>query len=510
MSISLREAAEAAEILMGRIDSDPIRNSDDFGSQADFQESDKAECWFFGANRSGKTHSLAKKIACLARFGHHKPSDALSLPPGPPASIIVVSVTNDNSRNVVQPKLFNNGLGVSETPFIPDSEIENWNITNQILFLKNGSKIIFKSCQEGATKFAGYHADMIAFDEPPDEDVYKECTFRVGGGRRLLIRGAATVLPPPGEPGGVSWMYRRKIAPWMQNGRNAKSKNLDIYSMSIYENPLIPDEELRRLESMYQPGSPEYLIRMKGVLLASIGGAPVYTNFMREYHMNPDLGPEHIVPNLPLCLCCDFNQENGVWLVGQKHGQIFKVYDEITLERSDIASMVYEFRSRYPQHQAEIFVYGDATGRRRSDQTGESNYFMIAEYMSGYPCPIRYFVPAANPPVGDRIAAVNRLMRPADGHKRFEMSYRCEQTAADFEGTKYKQNGNIDKDGGRRSDGADAFGYWAVADSPVMRPVTGAGRSIRSIRSPGGFRPQSGKPFPATVTSIRSPRRHYG
>lgn len=507
MQTTMRDAAEAAELLAERILTDPIRNSADYGTQGDFQESDKPECWLFGANRSGKTHSLAKKVACLARFGHHRPSDAMSKLPGPPMSIMVVSRNADQSRNVFQPKLFHNRIGVNETPFIPDSEIESWNQTTQILFLKNGSKIIFKVSESGSEAFAGYDVDLMAFDEPPFEEVYKECTFRVGGNRRLLIRGAATVLPPPGQPGGISWMYRRKIAPWMENGKNAGSKSLDIFTMALKDNPFILDEERTRLEEMYLPGTPEHQIRIEGKLLASIGGSPVYTGFMRDYHINPLLDKTQIVPFVPLVLAVDFNTENGVWLVGQKIGQTFKVYDEICLERSDVMSMTMEFRIRYPSHGAELWIYGDSTGRKRSEQTGESNYFMIAEYLQGYPCPIRYFIPPKNPPVEHRVNSVNRIFRPADGMRRFEMSGSCEETIADFEGSKWKQNGTIDKEGGRRSDGADSLGYWIMQSAPVAMPLGRQHQNIRTIRSPGRARPVSGRPFPATVRSIRMGRR---
>jgi hypothetical protein len=512
MQLDLRTVAEAAEIFIDRRESDPLLKGINFGAQGAFHCSVKPEVWMFGGNRTGKSHSLAKKIASFARFGHENHERAYLHAPRGPVSILVVSVTHDQSRNVMQPKIFNNGSGVAEIPFIPDSEIENFNKTEQILRLKNGSIIYFKSCQSGPEVFAGYSCDMIAFDEPPTEEVYRECAIRVAAGRRLLIRGAATILPPPGQPGGISWMYHKKIAPWKDKGGNDNNKMLDIFTMSVYDNPLILDEELRRMEEQFPPGSPEYLIRMKGSLLPSIGGTLVYTPFMRAYHVDHELGPKDIKKHLPICLSTDFNAADGVWTVNQKWQDEYVTLDEIHLERSDVASMVYEFRSRYPTHGAELWIYGDATGRKRDGQTGEANFYLIQEYFEGYPVPIRFNLPQAglNPPIRDRVASVNRVLRPADGSRRYRIASHCIETIKDFEGTKWRLNGTIDKEGGRRSDGADTVGYWINIEQPVQRKI-GPTRRLTSIARPGGFRRPPNRPagvFPPGVTNM--PRGGFG
>lgn len=502
--LDLRTIAEAADIYTERRDKDPLNNAQDFGAQEAFHASTKPEVWLFGGNRTGKSHSLAKMVSAYARFGHTNYKDALTKAPKGPVSILVVSVTHDQSRNVMQPKIFNNGTGVGETPFIPASEIEGFNKTEQILRLRNGSIIYFKSCQSGPEAFAGYQVDMVAFDEPPDEAVYKECVIRVAAGRRLWIRGAATILPPPGQPGGISWVYTKKIAPWKEKGGNSGTPGFDVFTMSVYDNPLILDDELRRMEEQFPPGSPEYLIRMKGALLATIGGTLVYPPFMRTYHVDHDLGPKDIKPYLPLCLSTDFNAADGVWTINQKWGEEYVTLDEIHLERSDVASMVYEFRSRYPSHNAELWIYGDASGRRRDQQTGEASFYLIQEYLEGYPVPIRFNLPQAgiNPPVRDRVASVNRVLRPADGVRRYRIAGHCTETIKDFEGTKWKLNGTIDKEGGRRSDGADTVGYYIHQEMPVQRKFVG-GR-VTSVRPAGGFRRPSraGSPgvFPPGVT----------
>jgi hypothetical protein len=124
-------------------------------------------------------------------------------------------------------------------------------------------------------------------------------------------------------------------------------------------------------------------------------------------------------------------------------------------------------------------------------------------HLQGYPVPVRVFLPDINPPVNDRVNAVNLQLAPPDGLKRVEVSPLAEQTILDFEGTKYKPNGKIDKVNGSRSDGPDCFGYWISFVAPVSQYASHSG-ALRSVRSPS-YTARKTKPgvFPATVKMDR-------
>jgi phage terminase large subunit-like protein len=472
--------------------------------------SEKAEAWLFGANRSGKTDILAYILSGMLRFGLMDPRPAYV---GNGAFIFdravkvwAISLTAEMGRNILQPKMFDNKAGVeSRFHFIPDSEISGWNITTQTLRLKNGSIAIFKTAESGRDTFQGADIDIAGFDEVPPEEVYKETTMRVGGGRRLVIRGAATILPPAGEPGGVSWMYSTKVKPWKAVGGNKNSPRLDIFTAGIRDNPTIDQDVIADIEARIPPGSPEHRIRILGELLPSIGGSLCYAGFLAEYHHEASLAPivegtprPQVLPFLPLRLSCDFNPENGVWTVCQKVGRKYNFIDEITLERSDTASMTYEFRSRFPWHGSELWVYGDTTGRRAEAAApqGESNFHVIAQHLTGYPCPIRFILPSVNPPVKDRVAAVNLILRPPTGEKRFAMAPHMIETTKDLEASKWTAAGKIDKRGGRRSDGADTIGYLISTDEPTRAIGPSEAKQVRSVRSPSYT--TSARAFPAS------------
>ena len=509
--MSLRVAAEALDLLANRRRDDGLAALSLFVHQDKFISSTKPETWLFGSNRCGKTEALCITVAAMARYGVLDPRLAK---PGETARkrVWVISLTSEMSRTNVQAKLFQNGARIDpRPPIIPDSEILSWNITTQTLRLKNGSIINFKSCESGRDAFMGADVDLLAFDEVPDAAVYEECRIRIGAGRRLITRGAATILPPAGQRGGVSWMFKAKAQPWLGRGVNTDernehpdSKDLDIFTAGLRDNPTILAEDIAVVESIFAPGTPEHRIRVMGELLPSIAGSLAYTTFVRSYHTLAVLSRKNIIPHLPLCLSVDFNPENGVWLIGQRVGRVFRILDEITLERSDIASLAYEFRSRVPAHQAELWIYGDATGRRRGDQTATSSFHLLHQYLSGYPVPIRFKLPDMNPLQRDRVDAVNLQLAPPTGERLVEISTQCERLADDLESAKWLRNGKLDK---RTEDlnAADCLGYWIHYEVPTHRGVS-LHTGPRSIKTPS-YKSSSSGVFPATRQTAVSRRR---
>jgi hypothetical protein len=83
-----------------------------------------------------------------------------------------------------------------------------------------------------------------------------------------------------------------------------------------------------------------------------------------------------------------------------------------------IAEMCERFREVFPRHESEVWVYGDASGRGRPAQTGQSDYTVILQTMKTYPVPLRLKVSEATPLVSMRVNAVNRLLRDEHGQVR--------------------------------------------------------------------------------------------
>ncbi len=448
-------------------------------------------------HNSGKSDALAAAIASFARFGNPDPRPAIG-PSGVvlydrAVSIWAISLTFPLGRDVLQAKIFDNGFvpaGQPHKPFIPPWEIADggWTSTNQVLKLKNGSLVGFKSCDQKRDIFQGVGRDMVAFDEAPPWSIYDEATMRVEAGRRLLIRGAATLLPPEGMIGGVSWLYPKKIQVFQSKGAPA---GLLIVGASIYDNPHILPEELARLEAKYPEGSVDRRIRLDGEWLPGMAGALAYPAFHRAVHVNPALGRHVREHRLPLMWNLDFNVEPMGTTVFQRVGRVYRGLDEITLESANDVAIAEEFCRRFPDHGAALWIHGDATGKRRNVQTNKTDYMLILEVLRRLPYPVEMRVPEDNPGVIDRINAVNNLLRGVGGEVRLELAPTMVETIADFEEVLRDKSGGIKKTTNRmdpycrRTAWTDGIGYMAAYNEPVGSSVGGSGRRLVSVKSPG-------------------------
>lgn len=488
-------AERHTEVLMElteRIKADPWFNFKAHPKQQAYIDSilngETSEAWAICANRSGKTEGACYIGAALARFGGTPPGYK-GIGHSKPTKGWVISATGAASRSVVQPKLFNNGMTGGRAPLIPDREVKDFNKNEQILYLNNGSVIEFKSAEMSTLSLAGAGLDWILIDEEIDKYKYDELVIRVEGGRRLVIFGACTLLPPEGQVGGVSWLFPEKIKPWIEN----QHRDYKLFGWSIYDNPYILPEEIKRLESKYPVGSVERQIRLEGEWLPGLQGARAYTSFDSRIHVRPQ---PPIEPRRPILWTWDFNVEPMASLVIQRDGDVFRVKREFVIDTdASIDQMVAWFREVIPGHHGEVWIYGDATGRHRNDGIpgAKSEFTLILNLMRTYGSPVRLKVPESNPLIGDRINAVNSAMRDEEGVARIEIDPSCVELIDDLEQVLRDQRGGLKKSRVRtdpyfrRTHTSDALGYFIVYERPV-RVKTILNRVTNAIRNPGYFR----------------------
>jgi len=477
------EMVTLAEELKIRQGGDPLRNYSLHEKQRAFVNSvlyqEAKENWFIAANRSGKSDAGAYIGATLARFG------VPNAPPGERSTSGWVSALDfPTSRDVIQPKYFDNGFvppGQRHQPFIPKHEIEQWRVDDQILKLKNGSIIGFKSADSGRRKYQGSEKDWLHMDEEHPWDIYEEAVIRVGA-RPLLFFCTATILPPEGTGSTVSWVFGKVIQPF-QAGTLAHAR---VFGASIYDNPGIDPNEIKRLESIYPIGSLSRRIRLEGEWLPGLGGSRAYVGFERHLHVREQPPISHL---RPIIWTWDFNVEPMCSLVGQVDGNVYRVYREFVMDDANIGEMCAMFYEHFPKHRAEIWVYGDASANRRTGQTGKSDYFVMMQEMRAFNVPIRLRVPPDNPKVADRINAVNRLCKDEAGQIRLQIDPSCTELITDMEGVLRDGRGGIYKVRNRkdpyfrRTHTSDALGYWLSFEEPV-RPPSDATRTYGNLGGP--------------------------
>ena len=482
------------ELLARRRREDPLLNYTLHEKQRQFVTSiiDRTfkENWFIAANRSGKTDAGAYAGSKLSRFG----VKSTKIQPGNiqvndrATSGWVSALDFPTSRDVLQPKYFDNGFvppGQVHKPFIPDHEIEEWRDHDQILKLKNGSIIGFKSAESGRKKYQGTEKDWMHMDEEHPWEIYEESVIRIGA-RPLNFFCTATILPPEGINTTTSWVFGKIIQPWQAGSLS----HVGLYGASIYDNPGISLDEIARLEAIYPTNSLSRRIRLHGEWLPGIGGSRAYTAFDRQLHVRPQPA---ISKMRPLCWMWDFNVEPMVSLIGQvdyeKGSPIYRIYKEFILEEANIPDMCSLFSDHFPGHRAEVLLYGDATSDRRVGQTGKTDYYVVQQEMRSLRVPVRLRVPQANPKVADRINSVNRLCRDESGLIRISIDPSCTELIADLEQVLRDGKGGIFKVRNRkdpyfrRTHTSDALGYWTSYEEPVIPPSDHI-RSAVNLRSP--------------------------
>jgi len=473
----LQYSAEVADEWSRRVTADALRQfrayPQPYPKQQQFVEDDvQRETLLLGANRSGKTIALCARVARRVREGSAR-------------LVWIVSPSNAMSRQNIAPQLWEGLPGI--VPFIPKPEIASVrSVPDLEVCGVEGWKIVLKSCEQGRDKFAGAAVDEIAFDEPPTWPVYNECAIRFGAGKRCLLRMAATLLPPPGDAGGVcQWLWSEKIEPWL-HGR--APQDLTILNVAMGDNPYITPEQLAVARRLYGANTLDYRIRIQGELLPGLTGARCYSAFERRLHVNKTLGPQSIDPLRPLYVGIDVNVEPLCCVVSQLQGKVWRALDEIVLRPGTMGELGEQIRERYGAHRAEVVLCGDAMGEHRHAQTGKTDYEVLLAALAGGPR-TRLAVPPKNPPDRDRVNLANFLLGAGGNPVRIEVAPSCPELIADLEQVLWSADGGHVKKSHRAEDpyyqrthASDAWTYvlWLREAGAVMA----AGRTKRALPAP--------------------------
>lgn len=177
-----------------------------------------------------------------------------------------------------------------------------------------------------------------------------------------------------------------------------------------------------------------------------------------EFDRNLNDSRETIRPSEPLHVGMDFNvgQMSAVFFVlreGEPHA-----VDELT-GLLDTPAMIAAIKSRFVGH--AIHVYPDASGGgRRSNNASESDVALLRQAR------FNVFAPSANPPVKDRVLAMNQMIH-SEGKRRLRVNQdTCPAFVECLEKQAYDKNGEPDKSSGLDHLN-DAGGYFVHYKFPV-------------------------------------------
>jgi hypothetical protein len=206
-----------------------------------------------------------------------------------------------------------------------------------------------------------------------------------------------------------------------------------------------------------------------------------------------NIAPQAFLSSNQLCWALDFNvdpmcsviaqiEESGTRaqaLMGER-GATVHVLSEICLADSNIREACAEFAKRagvYAEQRCPIRVnvYGDAAGNART-HAGASDWELVREYFrNDNRFVFNFKIPSADPPVKDRVTAVNSMLCNSLGEARLFADPRCKELARDFQQVAWKPDasGNLtasmDKSDKRRTHVSDALGYLIHREFPVRQ-----------------------------------------
>jgi hypothetical protein len=261
-------------------------------------------------------------------------------------------------------------------------------------------------------------------------------------------------------PEGFRWM-------WNTFGSDDAQQRTDrkLIKMRTADNPHLPPDFIERLQANYDPQLLRAYLDGEFVNLTT---GQVYDRFDRIKHVREDFNA--IEDEETILVGIDFNITNTNAALAIRRGRELFFFDEIAAAH-DTDAIGQELRRRYPH--ARILGYPDASGANRSTNSSRSDVAILASY------DISNMAPKANPPIRDRVAAVQAALENGKGETRLWVHPRCRKLIECLELQSYNERGEPDKEA-NYDHMNDAAGYLVHRVFEVGRAT--AGRAVRNLR----------------------------
>ena len=259
-------------------------------------------------------------------------------------------------------------------------------------------------------------------------------------------------------PEGFRWMWQTFAS---EDGKCRNDRRL--IRMRTQDNPYLPADFIERLEANYDPQLLKAYLDGEFVNLTT---GQVYDRFDRAKHVTAIDAPSY---REPLRIGVDFNVGNMSAVIAYRNGKTLHVFDEVS-GAHDTDALAQTIKARYPDHR--LYVYPDASGGNRSTNASQTDIAILESYgMSNQS-------PRANPPVRDRVAAMQALMENGKGEIRLHIDHSCCKLIECLELQSYSEKGEPDKDGGYDHMN-DAIGYLVWREFNPLHAGAGRGTGVR-------------------------------
>jgi len=323
-----------------------------------------------------------------------------------------------------------------------------------VLTFAEGQHTILLRTMETWNRIRGQNLCAIGFDEADTankrtaDQATRMALARLRAGNVRQFYAATT-------PEGYGWAYQTFQRDAKDDTRLIQAKTED--------NPYLPDDFIPSLIENY----PSNLIKayLNGEFVNLTTGS-VYDRFDRNKHVFNKL-PDFA--NEPLRIGVDFNVGNMSAVIAVRYSDRLTVIDEIS-GAHDTDALAQEIKRRYPEHR--IYAYPDASGGNRSTNASQTDIQILESYgMSNQS-------PRSNPPVRDRVAAVQALLENGKKQVRLQVSETCKRLIECLELQCWTEKGEPDKDAGHDHMN-DALGYIIWREFNPLHAKAGRTTGIR-------------------------------
>ena len=279
---------------------------------------------------------------------------------------------------------------------------------------------------------------------------------------RYNVPGLRNGVDVTTTPEGFKFVYQQFVKQVRENPELGKLYGL--IQASTYDNEInLPAGYIDSLLQSYPAQLIDAYINGEFVNLTS---GTIYGPFSREFNSCHDV----IQPGEPLYIGMDFNVGHMAAVVHVKRNGLPCAVDEI-INAYDTPDIIQRIKERYWEYSGgnyrptrQIRIYPDASGEsRRSVNASKTDLALLRE--AGF----TVCANAANPPVKDRINAMNAMFCNAMGERRYKVNLdKCPSYAEALEQQPWAGNGEPDKTTGHDHIN-DAAGYFIVKEYPVIK-----------------------------------------